>query len=225
MALTRLIPLRLIRPIPRLGGLRARHLRDRSRGRLRGMLNRLPKWVCPVHRRKLLKAKCPRGKPLPQLRLKARRPMERPRPRLGGSPRPGAPGASHLVRCASRPSALWSAPGRAPQGQAFQGQVPSAAATQGPAPYGAPPACVWVGTSRPGVPGASPLGRCAPRPDALRSAPGCVWVGTSRPGVPGASPLGRCAPRPDALWSAPGRVWVGSPQWVSACLSHGRTCP
>ena len=84
MALTRLIPLRLIRSIPRLGGLRARHLRDRSCGRLRGMLNRLPKWVCPVHRRKLLKAKCPRGKSLPQLRPKARRPMERPRPRLGG---------------------------------------------------------------------------------------------------------------------------------------------
>ena len=87
MALTRLIPLRLIRPIPRLGGLRARHLRDRSRGRLRGMLNRLPKWVCPVHRRKLLKAKCPRGKPPRQLRLKAQRSMERPRPRLGGFPK------------------------------------------------------------------------------------------------------------------------------------------
>ena len=94
----------LTRPIPRLGNLRARHLRDRSRGRPRGMFNRFPKRVCPVYLRKLLKARRPverprprlggspkakysRGKPLRQARLKARRPMERPRPRLGGSPK------------------------------------------------------------------------------------------------------------------------------------------
>ena len=137
-------------------------------------------------------------------------------------------GQAPIRSCASRPGALWSAPGCAWVGisrPSVPGQVPSAAAPQGPAPYGSAPGRAWLGTSRPGVPGASPLGSFAPRPGALRSAPGCAWVDSPRPGVPGASPLGRCASRPGALWSAPGRVWVGSPQWVSACLSHGRTCP
>ena len=125
-----------------------------------------PKRVCPVHLRKLLKArrpverprprlggspkaKCSRGKPLQAGAPQGPAPSGAPRPRLGGSPKAKCSRGKPLRqarlkarRPLERPPAV---PGWVPQGQVFQGQVPQAGAPQGPAPYGAPPAVPgWV---------------------------------------------------------------------------------